>query len=76
MKQASGEANMVIITITLIGVIAVAAALFIPRLIDNVKAQSCCIEQGGSFNKSTSKCEGGSMDGKTVTQLKSAFECK
>jgi hypothetical protein len=76
MRQASGEANMVVIVITLIGVVAVAGSMFISRLLKNNSAQSCCIEQGGSFNQSTGKCEGGFMDGKTVTQMKVMDECK
>ena len=73
MRQASGEANMVVIVITLIGVVAVAGAVFVPRLLDNGKAQSCCIEHGGSMNKSTGKCEGGTMDGKTVNEMKTCL---
>ena len=76
MKEAAGEANMTVITIVLIGVLAAGAALFIPRLIDNMKAQSCCTEQGGTFNKSSGKCEGGSMDKKTVAEMKTQKECQ
>lgn len=76
MKEASGEANMTVITIVLIGVVAAAGAVFIPRLIANMKAQSCCTEQGGTFNKSTGKCDGGAMNGKTVAQMKTLADCK
>jgi signal recognition particle receptor subunit beta len=76
MKEAAGEANMTVITIVLIGLVAAAGALFIPRLIDNMKAQSCCTEQGGTFNKSTGKCEGGAMAGKTVAQMRGQAVCQ
>ncbi len=76
MREATGEANMTIITIVLIGVVAAAGAVFIPRLIKNMEAQSCCSEQGGSFDKSTGKCSGGSMDGKTVSEMKLESVCQ
>ncbi len=77
MKEATGEANMTVITIVLIGVVAAAGALFIPRLIANMKAQSCCTENGGTFNKSTGKCEGGgTLNGKTVAEMKTLAICK
>ena len=76
MKEAAGEANMTVITIVLIGLVAAAGALFIPRLIDNMKAQSCCTEQGGTFNKGTGKCDGGAMNGKTVAQMKGQAVCQ
>ena len=75
MKEATGEANMTVITIVLIGLVAAAGAIFIPRLINNMKAQSCCSENGGTFNKNTGKCEGGSLNGKNVSQMKSSADC-
>ena len=76
MKEAAGEANMTVITIVLIGIVAAVGAIFIPRLLDNMKAQSCCTEQGGTFDKATGKCKGGSMNGKTVADMKAQDACK
>lgn len=74
MKEAAGEANMTVITIVLIGVVAAAGAIFIPRLIDNMKARSCCTEFGGTMNGST--CSGGGKNGKTMATLKQDADCK
>ena len=76
MKEATGEANMTVITIVLIGLVAAAGAVFIPRVIAGMKAQSCCTEQGGTYNKTSAKCEGGAMNGKTVAQMKNIADCK
>ena len=59
MKEAAGEANITVITIVLIGVVAAAGALIIPRLMDSVKAKSCCTEYNGSWENG--KCVGSSV---------------
>lgn len=46
MKEAAGEANMTVITIVLIGVVAAVGLLLVPRLMKNVKARSCCTDAG------------------------------
>ena len=47
MKEAAGEANMTVITIVLIGVVAAVGALLIPRLLNSMNDKSCCQEMGG-----------------------------
>jgi len=47
MKEAAGEANMTVITIVLIGVVAAVGAILIPRIMKTMKAKSCCLELGG-----------------------------
>ena len=47
MKESAGEANITVITIVLIGLVAAAGAILIPRLLDNMKDRSCCQELGG-----------------------------
>ena len=47
MKEAAGEANMTVITIVLIGVVAAVGALLIPRLLNSMNDKSCCQELGG-----------------------------
>ena len=74
MKEAAGEANMTVITIVLIGVVAAAGAIFIPRLLDNMKAKSCCTEFGGTWSGPT--CKGGTYDGKSMFDLKKENNCK
>jgi len=47
MKEAAGEANMTVITIVLIGVVAAAGAILIPRITKSLNNKSCCSESGG-----------------------------
>ena len=47
MKEAAGEANMTVITIVLIGVVAAVGAILIPRLMNSSANKSCCQELGG-----------------------------
>lgn len=49
MKEAAGEANMTVITIVLIGVVAAVGAILIPRLLNNVQYRSCCQENGAMY---------------------------
>lgn len=57
MKESAGEANMTVITIVLIGLVAAAGALIIPNLITSMKQKSCCTNAGGTW--SNNKCEAG-----------------
>ena len=59
MKEAAGEANMTVITIVLIGVVAAAGAILLPRVMDNVAMKNACSEMGG-----------GQLKGKTCTYQK------
>lgn len=56
MKEAAGEANMTVITVILIGLVAAAGAILIPRLLNSTNYQSCCASAGGTWNSSTGKC--------------------
>ena len=49
MKEAAGEANMTVVTIILIGLIAAAAAIFIPQLLGNIQDRTNEINNGGNF---------------------------
>lgn len=55
MKEAAGEANMTVITIVLIGLVAAAGAVLIPRLLNNMNDRSCCQEKGGYVSGSNCK---------------------
>lgn len=50
MKESAGEANMTVITIVLIGLVAAAGALIIPNLITSMKNKSCCTQAGGTWS--------------------------
>lgn len=50
MKEAAGEANMTVITIVLIGVVAAAGLVLVPRLMSSLKAKSCCTDVGGRWS--------------------------
>ena len=47
MKEASGEANMTVITIVLIGVIAAIAIPLVRNAMGGVNNQACCNSAGG-----------------------------
>ena len=56
MKEAAGEANLTVITIVLIGVVAAVGVILIPRLMNGVQDKSCCQELGGYI--SAGYCKG------------------
>ena len=60
MKEAAGEANMTVITIILIGVIAAVAIPLITGLMSNTQARACCNEAGGIW-------KGGACDSSVST---------
>ena len=49
MRQASGEANITIIVIMLIGILIVAGALLIPRILNKTNFQACCEYDDGIY---------------------------
>lgn len=84
MKEAAGEANMTVITIVLIGVVAAVGAILVPKVLDGSAKKSACAEMGGNLSGDTctykdfsSSSEGTS---KTCTVSKNAttkeWECK
>ncbi len=64
MKEAAGEANITVITIVLIGVVAAVGLILIPRLMNGVNDKSCCQELGGYVSGAT--CIGGGDNGTNV----------
>ncbi len=68
MKEAAGEANMTVITIVLIGVVAAVGAILIPRLMNNMSDKSCCQELGGYVSAGT--CKDGAANGKAIKGLR------
>lgn len=53
MKEAAGEANMTVITIVLIGVVAAVGAILIPRVLEGSSKKAACAEMGGNLNGTT-----------------------
>lgn len=49
MKEASGEANMTVITIILIGVIAAVAIPIVNNAMNTTKERACCTNVGGVY---------------------------
>ncbi len=73
MKEAAGEANMTVITIVLIAIIAAVATPLITNLMKTSKEKTCCTEAGGTWSGNT--CTAGSnayYDPSTYTACKDA----
>ena len=62
MKEATGEANMTIITVVLIGVVAGVGAWLIPNILQSTQKKSCCTAEGGTWKGN--QCIG--TDGGTI----------
>lgn len=66
MKESAGEANITVITIVLIGVIAAIATPLITNLMKNSEKSSCCQANGGVWK--AGKCyESCDINGKNCT---------
>ena len=59
MKEAAGEANMTVITIVLIGVVAAVGLLLVPRLMGSLKKKACCTDAEGLSSANTCKAASG-----------------
>jgi hypothetical protein len=69
MKEAAGQANITVITITLIGVVIAVSSVIIPRILDNVQKKAICNERMGKVIRSNiCEYETTELDGKTVHQ--------
>ena len=69
MKEAAGEANITVITIVLIGVVAAVGLTLIPRLMKNAKAKACCTDAGWYVSGTVCKDPQGTAT-KTFTEMK------
>ncbi|MBS7020778.1 MAG: hypothetical protein KH135_02765 [Firmicutes bacterium] len=54
MKEAAGEANVTVLTILLIGIVALVATPLITSIMNSTKNRSCCTNAGGKW--SGNKC--------------------
>ena len=67
MKEAAGEANMTVITIILIGVIAAIAIPLINGMMKSTKNSSCCQTAGGELVGASCNAVAGGPAQATVT---------
>ncbi len=58
MKEAAGEANLTVIAIILIGVIAAVATPLINNAMKTTERRSCCMQNGGTWENNA--CVGAS----------------
>lgn len=49
MKEAAGEANMTVVTIILIGIIAAVATPIVKNMLDSTKTKTECLNNGGAW---------------------------
>lgn len=52
MKEASGEANLTVVTIILIGVVVAIATPIVNDMMSNTSKKSCCMSNGGVWASS------------------------
>jgi len=57
MKEASGEANMTVVTIILIGVVVAIATPIVNNMMNNTKDRAECMNSGGVWNSQTKQCD-------------------
>ncbi len=57
MKEAAGEANLTVIAIVLIGIIALIATPLINNLVVNARNRACCIDSGGTWRRDGAECD-------------------
>lgn len=53
MKEAAGEANMTVITIVLIAIVAAVATPLISNIMKSTKEKTCCNNAGGKWSGNT-----------------------
>jgi uncharacterized membrane protein YadS len=58
MKEAAGEANLTVVAIILIGVIAAVVTPLITNMLNTSKAKSCCTTAGGVWRNNTCQNNG------------------
>lgn len=73
MKEASGEANITVLTILLIGIVALVATPLITNIMDTTRLRSCCTNAGGKWEENDCKDQPG-FDQATWTNCKNKTE--
>lgn len=62
MKEAAGEANMTVVAIILIGVIATVVTPIINNAMKTTQCRSDCMNEGGIYIKEENSCSGAQPD--------------
>ena len=75
MKEAAGEANMTVITIVLIGVVAAVGAILVPRILDGSAKKAACAEMGGNLSGTTCTYKDFSTDPKGTNKTCTVTKC-
>lgn len=73
MKEASGEANMTVITIILIGIVLAVATPLVRNMMKTASGRACCVDGGGTVNGST--CNGGAYANQRLSAIADNAEC-
>lgn len=60
MKEASGEANMTVITILLIAIVGTVGTVIVTNIMNSTKKRGCCTEAGGTWTGG--QCTGGGQE--------------
>lgn len=60
MKEASGEANMTVITILLIAIVGTVGTVIVTNIMNSIKRRGCCTEAGGTWSGGT--CQNGGAE--------------
>lgn len=61
MKEAAGEANLTVVAIILIGVIAAVVTPIVNTTMKNVQKRSCCQNNGGIWENGACSVQGGEV---------------
>ena len=77
MKEASGEANLTVTTIILIGVIVAVATPLINSMLTSTAKRTCCQNYGGAWkgNKCYEVATGGGVSNSEITNYWSNGKC-
>lgn len=70
MKEAAGEANMTVVTIIIIGVVVAIATPIIKNLVEQSKVRGECVNNGGTWEGKTQKCNYDTTTTTTTTKTK------
>ena len=78
MKEASGEANLTVITIILIGVIVAIATPLINNMMTSTAKRTCCQNYGGAWKNGQCHAldDKGQVTETTITEYWSDGKCK
>ena len=68
MKEAAGEANLTVIAIDLIGIVAAVATPLISNMMETTRRKSCCTQAGGNWSAGDCIAPTGTISGQYFDQ--------